>query len=83
VALRAVALPPLRPAAFCCAVERFDVDELRDVFDAPLVFRPVVLVRANALRLLSLGSRPPGDGRVNPHAKRIVKTRSDVIRKGA
>jgi hypothetical protein len=56
VVLRAVALVPVAfvPAALrAVVVERFDVSELRDVFDAPLVFFPVDLVRANALRLPS------------------------------
>jgi hypothetical protein len=57
VVLRAVALVPVAfvPAALrAVVVERFDVGELRDVFDASLVFFPVDLVRANALRLPSL-----------------------------
>ena len=56
VVLRAVALVPVAfvPAALrAVVVERFDGGELRDVFDAPLVFFPVDLVRANALRLPS------------------------------
>jgi hypothetical protein len=87
VVLRAVpfALVVFAPVVLRAVVlERFDVDELCDVFDPPLVFFPVDLVRANALRLLS--SDNPGRRATTestPHAKRIVKTRSDVIRKRA
>jgi hypothetical protein len=57
VVLRAVVFAPVAfaPVALRTIVlERFDVGELLDVFDAPLVFFPVDLVRANALRLPSL-----------------------------